>query len=145
MRHFWIVDGDDSRVWSSEAAAYVPMPAGMFPTVADALDAGNLSTELVDVVPTRIASEEELWAVLRDHFPDGLPAEQRSPRLVPKRIIIDRLQAAGLLEEAKAAIDAADLYTQERWNTRTDIYANDQTAHDICRAIGADPDVIFAA
>ncbi|MER8806016.1 hypothetical protein [Mesorhizobium australicum] len=123
---FWIVAGDESQFWSSAAAAYV------------------------DALPDRaavtcISSESELWDVLREHFPDGLPIEERPPRLVPKRVIIDRLQASGLLDAAKAAIDAADLYTQERWNSRTDIFATDPTALAMLLAIGGDPAVIFGA
>lgn len=82
--------------------------------------------------------------VLRAQFPDGMPDDKKPPRLVPKRIIVDRLQSAGLLEAARAAIDAADLHTRERWNTRTDIFANDPTALQMCEVIGADPAVIFA-
>ncbi|MER9911715.1 hypothetical protein NKJ71_13885 [Mesorhizobium sp. M0050] len=122
---FWIVGGDESRFWSSAAAAYV-----------DALPGG--------AGVTRITSEDELWDVMREQYPDGLPEAQRPPRLVPKRIIIDRLHAAGLLAAAKAILDGADLYTQERWNTRTDIFANDPTALAMLAAIGGDPAIIFA-
>ncbi|TPM39572.1 hypothetical protein [Mesorhizobium sp. B2-3-4] len=71
-------------------------------------------------------------------------AQPSPPRLVPKRVIVDRLYQAGLLDLAKAAIDAADLYTQERWNSRTDIYADDPTALAMLAAIGGDPEIIFA-
>lgn len=63
--------------------------------------------------------------------------------LVPKSMIIDRLQAAGLLAAARAALDAADLYTRERWNTRDAVYADDATAIALLEAIGADPDQIL--
>lgn len=66
-------------------------------------------------------------------------------RLVPKRLIVDRLQAIALLAAARAALDAADLYTQERWNTRESIYADDETAIGLLTAIGADPEAILAA
>ncbi len=59
-------------------------------------------------------------------------------------MIVDRLQAAGLLAAARAALDAADLYTRERWNTRDSIYADDQTAVALIEAIGADPADILA-
>jgi hypothetical protein len=65
-------------------------------------------------------------------------------RLVPCAVIVDRLQAAGKLEAARAALDAADLYVQERWNARNAIYADDATAISFLRAIGADPDAILA-
>jgi len=63
--------------------------------------------------------------------------------LVPKRLIVERLQAAGLLEAARAALDAADLYTRERWNTREAIYADDAQAHALLIAAGADPAAIL--
>lgn len=50
-------------------------------------------------------------------------------RLVPKSVVVDRLQQAGLLAAARSALDAADLYTRERWNTRVVIYADDPKAH----------------
>jgi hypothetical protein len=64
--------------------------------------------------------------------------------LVPKRLIVERLQAAGKLEAARAALDATDLYTRERWNTRDAIYADDETALALLAAIGADPAAILA-
>lgn len=64
--------------------------------------------------------------------------------LVPKRVIVDRLHDAGLLDAAYAALNAADLYTRERWNTRTDIFADDPTALAVLATIGGDPAVIFA-
>lgn len=66
------------------------------------------------------------------------------PRLVPKRVIIDRLYAAGKLEVAKAALDAQSLYTQERWNSRESIYATDPDTIALLTAIGADPEKILA-
>lgn len=75
----------------------------------------------------------------------GYLREPNSIRLlVPKRLIVDRLQAAGKLEAARAAIDTADLYTRERWNTRDSIYADDETAIALLAAIGADPAEILA-
>ncbi|KAB2861241.1 MAG: hypothetical protein F9K43_21645 [Bauldia sp.] len=65
-------------------------------------------------------------------------------RLVPKYVIVDRLQATGLLDAAYVALDAQDRYTRERWNTRTAIYADDQTAVALLAAIGADPVAILA-
>lgn len=76
---------------------------------------------------------------------DGYLKEPASIRiLVPKRIIIERLHAAGRLEAARAALDAADLYTRERWNTRDAIYADDKSAIELLNAIGADADAILA-
>ncbi|HKH34649.1 MAG TPA: hypothetical protein VKA80_10895, partial [Beijerinckiaceae bacterium] len=62
----------------------------------------------------------------------------------PKRVIVDRLQAAGKLAAARTALDAQDLYTQERWNAREAILANDPTAVALLAAIGADPAAILA-
>jgi hypothetical protein len=64
--------------------------------------------------------------------------------LVRKSVIVDRLQAAGLLAAARSTLDAADLYTRERWNTRDAIYADDATAITLLTAIGADPAAILA-
>ena len=64
--------------------------------------------------------------------------------LVPTRTIVDRLQAAGKLAAARAALDAADLYTRERWNHRDAIYADDPAALALLNAISADPAVILA-
>lgn len=69
---------------------------------------------------------------------------ESAPRLVLKTVIIDRLYQAGKLEVAKAALDASDLYTQERWNARTAVYATDPVAIAFITAIGADPDEILA-
>lgn len=64
--------------------------------------------------------------------------------LVPKRVIVDRLQAAGKLEAARAALDSADLYTRERWNTRDAIYADDEVALALLEIIGAPAGEILA-
>lgn len=64
-------------------------------------------------------------------------------RLVSKRVIVDRLEAAGLLSAARTALDAAPLHTQERWNARAEIYADDPTAVALLRTIGGDPATIL--
>ena len=64
-------------------------------------------------------------------------------RLVSKALIVDRLQAAGLLDKAVAALARADIYTRERWNARIFIYADDPTAITLLESIGADPNVIL--
>lgn len=76
------------------------------------------------------------------YMPPVPPAPPR--RLVATALIVDRLQAAGKLTAARAALDAADVYTRERWNTRTEIYADDETALAMLTAIGADPAAIMA-
>lgn len=83
-------------------------------------------------------------------LPDELTATDPTPppeperRLVPKRVIIDRLHEAGLLDRARKALDAAPLYTRERWNARDAVYADDPDSIGFLRAIGADPDTILA-
>ena len=75
------------------------------------------------------------------------PPEAAQPsrrRLVPRSLIVDRLAEAGKLAMARAALDAADLHTRERWNTRTAIFADDPAALALLQAIGADPDMILA-
>ncbi len=61
-----------------------------------------------------------------------------------RSIIVDRLHAAGKLIAAREMLDAADLYTRERWNAREAIYADDPTAIALLQAIGADPEAILA-
>lgn len=77
----------------------------------------------------------------RTQDPSTVPPPRR---LVPKRVIVDRLHATGKLVAAKSALDAADLYTQERWNTRTEVYADDETTLQFLASIDADPEVILA-
>ena len=71
---------------------------------------------------------------------DGYLKAPESVRvLVPKRVIVDRLHDAGILDTARAALDSADLYTRERWNTRAAVYADDDVAIAFLASIGADP------
>jgi len=74
--------------------------------------------------------------------PYAAPVERR---LVAKSVIIARLQAAGKLAAASAAINA-DLYVRERWYApdRPAIYADDPEALALLTAIGADRRVILA-
>lgn len=123
---FWRVEGDTTRIYSSAAKAYVGLD-----------DQAYLAFTERGGAPTRIGSEEDLWAVLR-HV--GAPP----CHLVPTRVIVDRLQAAGKLALARAALDNADLYLRERWNTRAAIYADDADARALLAAIGADADAVLA-
>jgi hypothetical protein len=72
---------------------------------------------------------------------EALPAPRRK---VDKALIVDRLIAAGLLTAARAALDAAPLAIQERWNARTAIYADDPDALLLLSTIGADADAVMA-
>ena len=63
-------------------------------------------------------------------------ADPPARRLVPKSLIVARLNAAGLLAAAKGALDA-DLYARERWYApdRPAVYADDPEAlHWLLRA-----------
>lgn len=60
---YWIVAGDETRVWSSRLAAYVLVSD---PAYSQWIADGNL--------PTRIVNEAELWDVLAANYPAGLPA-----------------------------------------------------------------------
>ncbi len=60
---YWIVAGSTTQVFSSARAMYVPVTDATY--VAWIAAGGN---------PTRIASEAELFGVLTDSFPAGLPA-----------------------------------------------------------------------
>lgn len=65
-------------------------------------------------------------------------------RIVPRRVIVDRLHAAGLLDAAKQAL-SSDSYKQERWYAlETGPFADDADTIALLRAIGADPDAILA-
>ncbi|WP_245418601.1 hypothetical protein [Mesorhizobium sp. WSM3864] len=78
----WIVGDDESRAWSSAAAAYVVPPP----------------TENV----TRIASEDELTDVLAVY---GLPGPKvRVPNSVSARQFKLQLLAAGLLEQVESFV-----------------------------------------
>ena len=59
---YWIVGGEESHLWSSAAAAYVPQTDKTFSAW---FNAGNY--------PTRIASEAELRDVLAQQFAGGWP------------------------------------------------------------------------
>lgn len=97
------------------------------------------------LVPTDRANIGDRYDDKRGGFPADLDYSEPEPerRLVPKRLIIDRLHAAGLLEVARKALDAADLYTRERWNARDAVFADDPESMAFLRLIGADPDAIL--
>jgi hypothetical protein len=88
-------------------------------------------------MPTRIDTTNSLIEVLR-------AANVPPYHQVPTRTIVDRLEAAGKLEAARSALDAASLYTRERWNNRQVVNADDPDANALLQAIGADPVVILA-
>lgn len=128
------------------------------------LDESGAVTQVRDLGPDPVVVKPGLVVPIEDRKLDGPCTEpplsefvvskgkaicqwiplETEPRLIPKRVIVDRLHAAGILEKAFEALNAADLYTRERWNTRTDIYADDPTAVALLKAIGANPAEILA-
>lgn len=84
----WTIGGDESRYWSSSAAAYVeelPEGAGV----------------------TRITSEDELWDVLREQAPSGLPERLNFKRLTRWQWL-SVLEVAALMPVVEALIDRID-------------------------------------
>lgn len=71
-------------------------------------------------------------------------AKRFQRRLIPKLAIVDRLDAAGLLDAALDAIEA-DRRTKARWDAASEIANDDPTALALLAAIGADPAAILAA
>lgn len=81
-----------------------------------------------------------------ENVPDPAdPPPETEPRLVRKSVIIDRLYAAGKLDAAHNALQAAPLYDRQRWETRDSVYYNDPTMLAALSAIGADAAVVMAA
>lgn len=64
-------------------------------------------------------------------------------REVPKLLIIDRLEAAGLGDAAEAAL-SANRAAKRRWDAASSIYADDGAVRAFLAAIGAEPDLILA-
>lgn len=60
---YWFVDGDETKVFSSAVGDYVQLDDATYQAW---LSSGGK--------PTRIASEIELWNVLAQQYPAGLPA-----------------------------------------------------------------------
>lgn len=121
---YWLVGDDKDRWYSSAAASYVDkLPAG----------AGV----------TRIASESELWDVLRAQFPDGLPAGA-----VPPEVHIAYLRLAlaeiGRLDAVNAAVQSAGVAYQQLWDYATTIQRTDAEVVAIGRALGVDLDAVFS-
>lgn len=118
----WIVDGNETRFWSSAAGAYVDeLPSG----------AGV----------TRIASESELDEVLAAYGLLGPTARRK----VLKSVVQARLIDAELMDAAKLALDSNSAYFA-RWFApdHPEVYADDPDAISLIRAIGADPETILA-
>ena len=84
----------------------------------------------------------------------SLPKAAEAPRyLVPRLLVVERLEAAGKLRAALEALQletpAADLpdpmlAVRERWLAASGIYSDDAQAIGLMQAIGADPTAILA-
>lgn len=131
--HYWIVAGDGSRLWSSAMPGFVAAEDAAF--AGWVADGGH---------PTRIASEQELDAVLAAA---GLGDRAPHPpkRQVLKSVIIARLIAAGKIGAAKAALDA-DASAYARWwaPDRPAINCDDPDALALLAAIDADAEGVMA-
>lgn len=86
------------------------------------------------------ATKQMVQAVLAAHDP-----QTPGRRLVRKSLIVQRLNDAGKLAAARAALDA-DLYARERWYApdQPGVYADDAEVLAMLGAIGADPDTVLA-
>jgi hypothetical protein len=130
---FWIVDGDESRAWSSAAAAYL-----------DADDPAYLAWRDAGGAPSRIVSEAELGDVLASHglTTGALPAPRRE---LPKSTVQARLDAVGKLA-ACFAILQSDAALFGRWFAPDwpNVYVDDEGLLQVLEAAGCTPAEIAA-
>lgn len=98
----------------------------------------NIPNETANRYRRIIAEWEAEGNQIKPYVPKAIP------RLVLKRTIVDRLHLAGKLELARAALDAAPLYTRERWNVRDSVYSDDPDTIALLTSIGADVNAILA-
>ncbi len=127
---YWVVAGDKTRVWSSVAGGYVPID-----------DADYLAWQTASPLarPTPIESEDALTGVLEEYPDLAAPGPWR----VPTYVIIRRLEAAGLLPTAIAALKA-DEVAYHRFMTAGDLASDEPEARAFLGSIGADADVVLA-
>lgn len=129
--HYWLIR---DRLWSSAAPGYV-----------EGSDTAYVAWRAAGGLPTRIASEEELDAVLlaAGH---GDRAPNPPKRQVLKSVIISRLITAGKIGAAKAELEQ-DAAAYARWwaPDRPAINHDDPDALALLATIGADPEAIMAA
>jgi len=100
--HYWIVNGDETRVYSSARAQYVSVDDQTYVAWL-AGDGGR--------VPTRIVSEEELLDVLREQAPEVLPAEQKPIVDISDRQFFQILAIRQMITQAEAlaAVKTGDI------------------------------------
>ena len=72
--------------------------------------------------------------------PDPAPTRWYVPRL----LVVERLEVAGLRVAAKQAL-AMDDYQKDRWDAATEIASDDAGVRALLTQIGADPDVILGS
>ncbi len=117
---YWIVGGDDTQVWSSAAAAYVP--------------AGNATYQewrSRDGRPTRIASEAELAEVLGELWP------QHVPPIVLTWKARAALKMAGKFEAASQAVASSNSFAvQEAFEYGTEWHRASPAVNAMAQAIG---------
>src|SRR5688572_27183807 len=99
----------------------------------------KVAADDIQILRTKVLAEDGL------SLRPGTPQELAPRRLVPKSVIVDRLNAAGKLGAARVALDA-NLYARERWYApdRPAIYFDDPEALALLAAIGADAETILA-
>jgi hypothetical protein len=95
---YWIIAGDETRVWSSAVAGYV--------LASDATFAAWLAT---GNAPTRIVSEDELAEVLQSQAPAGLGA---LASYLPVILTFLQFMALFTASEQAAIVNASDTQTK---------------------------------
>ncbi|WP_421724223.1 hypothetical protein [Bauldia sp.] len=129
---FWIIDGDETRVWSSADGAYLGIASPRYQTF---ISAGG--------VPSR-ANADDLTTWLGGY---KLPGPLGNRWRVPTYRILRRLEDADPTGALVAAADTALASDQTLWRrfyTTPDIRADDPDALALLGVIGADPAVILA-
>ena len=120
---YWIVAGDESRVWSSKASAYVP---------AD--DATYQAWREAGGIPTRIGSEQELADVLK---PYGV-----SRPVLPHGFTVSMFQAraalmnAGLYDTVDAAMQQAGGVNLVAWEYATEVRRDSPMVQAMAQQLG---------
>lgn len=120
---YWIVAGDESRVWSSKASAYVPVSDATFQAW---LDRGG--------IPTRIASEQELADVLRPYglfgpvLPHGFTVSMFQARAA--------LMNAGLYETVDSFMQQAGGVDLVAWEYATEVRRDSPMVQAMAQQLG---------
>lgn len=117
---YWIVAGDESKVYSSAAATYV-----------SATDTAYLVWVDTGFYATRIASEAELRDVFAQQYPAGWPGcAPISPRQIRMALSREGLRAA-----VEAAVAAGDQDTKDWWEYSTVFERNHQKVAEMAAAL----------